>query len=142
MIRPYTPQDIEAVAHCWRAASELAHPFLTPSFFDQEDINLRTIYLAHAETWVTETDGTVIGFVALIESEVGGLFLDPQFHGRGYGRAMIDKAVFEKGSLTVDVFKANDIGSRFYRAYGFQKETEYIHEATGQVTERLKYKAF
>lgn len=141
MIRLYKHEDMEAVATCWRAASELAHPFLTKAFFDQEDKNLRSIYLAHAETWVTEIDGSVVGFIALIENEIGGLFLDPRFHGQGYGRALVDKAVSEKGNLTVDVFKANDLGGRFYRAYGFRKLSEYIHEPTGQVTLHLTFSA-
>lgn len=139
MIRKYQEHDIETVVSVWRRASELAHPFLTEAFLDQEDGNMRNIYLAYAETWVMEVGGAVVGFIALIENEIGGLFLDPEFHGQGLGRALVDKAVAEKGALKVEVFKENVIGRRFYDAYGFRGSEEFVHEASGQVTLRMAY---
>ncbi|MBT3700201.1 MAG: GNAT family N-acetyltransferase [Alphaproteobacteria bacterium] len=139
MIRKYDEHDIEVVVSTWRRASELAHPFLTKAFLDQEDANMRNIYLAFAETWVIEIDGVVVGFIALIEDEIGGLFLDPDFHGQGLGRALVDKAVIQKGPLKVEVFKENIIGRRFYDAYGFRETEEFIHEASGQTTLRMNF---
>ena len=139
MIRKYDEHDIEVVVSTWRRASELAHPVLTKAFLDQEDANMRNIYLAFAETWVIEIDGVVVGFIALIEDEIGGLFLDPDFHGQGLGRALVDKAVIQKGPLKVEVFKENIIGRRFYDAYGFRETEEFIHEASGQTTLRMNF---
>lgn len=137
MIRKYQAEDADAVVRCWRKASDLAHPFLSRAFLEQEASNVRNIYLARAETWVTEIDGAVVGFIALIDNDIGGLFLDPEHHGRGLGRAMVDKAVAEKGTLRVEVFEANRIGRRFYDTYGFRETGRYVHEATGQITCRL-----
>ncbi len=139
MIRQYEASDIETVVSIWRRASELAHPFLSKPFLDQEDGNMRNIYLAFAETWVIEHRGAVIGFISLIENEVGGLFLNPKFHGAGYGKALMDKAVAEKGSLKVEVFKKNEIGRHFYDAYGFRRTVEFLHKASGEKTLRLTY---
>ena len=139
MIRKYDKHDIEVVVSLWRSASEIAHSFLSKDFLDQEDDNMRNIYLAFAETWVTEVEGTVVGFIALIEDEIGGLFLDPDFHGQGLGRALVDKAVIQKGPLKVEVFKENIIGRRFYDAYGFRETEEFIHEASGQTTLRMNF---
>jgi len=100
---------------------------------------MRNIYLTFAETWVMEADNAVVGFIALIENEIGGLFLDPGFHGQGLGRALVDKAVAEKGPLKVEVFKENRVGRRFYDAYGFREIEEFIHEATGQATLRMTF---
>jgi putative acetyltransferase len=139
MIRKYEERDMEVVVSTWRRASELAHPFLTKAFLDQEDDNMRNIYLVFAETWVTEVDGGVVGFIALVENEIGGLFLDPDFHGQGMGRAMVDMAVAQKGPLKVEVFKDNTIGRRFYNTYGFRETEEFIHEASGQITLRMSF---
>lgn len=138
MIREYQIKDTDALVAVWRSASELAHPFLNEGFLAQEEKNLRTIYLPNAETWVVEDNETPIGFIALIEDEIGGLFLNPSFHGKGWGKAMVDHAVDLKGSLRVEVFERNTIGRRFYDRYGFDETGRYWHEASVELTLKLK----
>jgi len=140
MIRKYKIEDVDAVVSSWRVASELAHPFLPKEFLDQEADNVRNMYLVYAETWVTEINGSVVGFIALVDDEIGGLFLDPRYHGQGLGKAMVDKAVAEKGRhLKVEVFKENIIGRGFYETYGFTEVEEFLHEGSGQSTVRMTY---
>lgn len=139
MIRKYRNEDADAVVSTWRAASELAHPFLTGEFLEREADAVRNIYLAFADTWVTEIDGEVAGFIALVDDEIGGLFLHPGYHGQGYGKAMVDKAIADKGPLRVEVFKKNRIGRRFYEAYGFLGSEELVHEPSGEVTIRMAF---
>ncbi len=139
MIRKFKKEDTDAVVATWRSASALAHPFLSQAFIDREAENVRNVYLTLAETWVTEVDGEVVGFIALIEDVVGGLFLDPAYHGQGYGKAMLDKAVAERGALQVEVFKENTTGRSFYTAYGFRGTEEFTHELTEQPTLRMTF---
>jgi putative acetyltransferase len=139
MIREYKAADVDAVVSSWRLASELAHPFLAPAYLDQEADNVRNVYLAFAKTWVTEVDDRVVGFIALVENEIGGLFLVPAYHGQGLGRAMVDMAVADNGVLTVEVFKKNAIGRRFYESYGFRALEELVHESSSEETIRMSY---
>ena len=139
MIRQYKPEDTRVIADIWRKASALAHPFLSAAFLEQEADNLVNIYLKVAQTRVTEFDGKVVGFIAMIDSEIGGLFLDPDYHGRGLGRALVDREVQERGALKVDVFKENTIGRRFYHDYGFTGSEEYHHEPSGHLTLTLQF---
>jgi len=140
MIRKYKIEDVDAVVSSWRVASELAHPFLPKEFLDQEADNVRNMYLVYAETWVTEINGSVVGFIALVDDEIGGLFLDPKYHGQGLGKAMVDKAVAEKGRhLKVEVFMENIIGRGFYETYGFTEVEEFLHEGSDQSTVRMTY---
>ena len=61
-------------------------------------------------------------------NEIGGLFLDPSRHGKGYGTALVDHAVALKGPLTVEVFRDNAIGRRFYEGYGFEFVADEPHD--------------
>jgi len=87
---------------------------------------------------VYEQNGSVIGFIALIGNEVGGIFLDPKFHGKGIGRAMMDHARSLRDILELDVFKDNSIGRNFYNKYGFIEEYEHVNKETGFMQLRLK----
>jgi putative acetyltransferase len=136
-IRRYRYDDLDSVLHIWRAANAVAHPFLGEDFLRAEHDNVRDIYLPAAETWVAEAEGHVVGFISLLGHQVGGLFLAPAWHGRRIGKALMDTAVAERGTLELDVFAANVIGRRFYDRYGFVDADDYIHTPTGQRVLRL-----
>ncbi|MCK8464169.1 GNAT family N-acetyltransferase [Aliiroseovarius sp. S1339] len=137
MIRDFKTTDTDAVVDVWRAATAVAHPFLTADFIESEADNLRNIYLVHAQTRVIEFNGLVSGFIAMIGTEIGGLFLDPKLHGRGLGRALVDDAAKQFDTLEVEVFEQNTVGRRFYDSYGFQQIGSSFHEATGETVLRL-----
>ncbi|OUS24466.1 GNAT family N-acetyltransferase [Thalassotalea sp. 42_200_T64] len=140
-IRQYQHTDLNAVLASWESSTRLAHPFMTEEFLAQEKINIAEIYLPNTDTWVVEIDGKVRGFIALMGNEVGAIFLLPEYHGQGVGKALMDKAKTLHGDLEVEVFKENVIGRKFYSQYGFVALDEKMHEPTGQPLLRLKYSA-
>lgn len=140
-IRQYMPSDLNAVLDSWEVATRLAHNFMTDEFIVQERKNVADIYIPNTDTWVLEIDGEVQGFIALIGNEVGAIFLQPDFHGQGFGKALMDKAQELHGVLEVEVFKENSIGRKFYSRYGFEKLEVNLHEPTGQQVFRLKFTA-
>lgn len=137
-IRQYGSADLEAVLHSWEVATRLAHEFMTDGFIAQERRNVAEIYIPNADVWVAEVRGEVRGFVALMGNEVGAIFVQPDFHGRGVGRALMDKAQELQGDLEVEVFEVNEIGRRFYSKYGFELLEEKRHGPTGQQVLRLR----
>lgn len=138
-IRQYEQNDLEAVLNSWEVATRLAHEFMSDEFIAQERKNVAEIYIPNTEVWVVEISNQVKGFIALIGNEVGALFLQPECHGKGIGKALMDKAQELHGNLEVDVFKANAIGRNFYAKYGFEHLEEKFHEPTGQQVLRLKF---
>ena len=140
-IRQYENSDLDAVLSSWEVATRLAHPFMSDEFIAQERKNVAEIYMPNTDTWVAEIDGNVEGFIALMGNEVGAIFLQPEYHGKGVGKALMDKAQELHGDLEVEVFKTNTIGRKFYSRYGFEQLEEKLHEPTGQQVLRLKFTA-
>ncbi|MFG0264496.1 MAG: GNAT family N-acetyltransferase [Rhodopirellula sp. JB055] len=139
VIRSYEPTDLDELLDVWMSASEVAHPFLSPEFLSQERENIATIYLPNAETWVYEVDGTVVGFLALLGNEVGGIFVAPTHQKRGIGRQLMDHAVSLRGNLELEVFVDNSIGRGFYQRYGFVSLEQKPHPPSGHPILRLRY---
>lgn len=137
MIRKYKNEDTDALIAIWDKAEPLAHPFLSTSVRDQVRNDLRNIYLPNAQTWVLEDEAVPVGFIAMIDREIGGLFLVPSQQGMGMGRRMVDHMVTLKGPLTVEVFKDNKIGLRFYERYGFVVVGEGVFEGSGDETFKM-----
>ena len=137
MIRKYKTEDTEALISIWDNSEVLAHPFLSSKIRDQVRTDMRNLYLPNAETWVLEYNGVAVGFIAMIDKEIGGLFLDPSQQGKGWGQALVDHVVAIKGPLTVEVFKDNKIGLPFYERYGFAVTGECVFEASGDETFKM-----
>ena len=138
MIREYRPTDTEAVLDVWARASAVAHPFLSPEFLEAERRNIPEVYLPNAETWVWEEDGRVVGFLSLLGNEVGAVFVDPDLHRFGIGRALMDRARASRGELEVEVFERNLSGRAFYAKLGFEEMHRTVHEPSGFEVLRLQ----
>jgi putative acetyltransferase len=138
VIRPYTDRDLAQVLGVWRRASEIAHSFLSEPFLAAEEQQIADEWMPVADTVVFEVEGVVVGFLALVGSEVGGLFVDPDHQGRGVGRALMDHVRRAHPVLELSVFEANEIGRRFYAAYGFEVVGRHMNEKAGHPELRLR----
>lgn len=138
MIRPYADEDLEEVLDVWYLASLEAHSFLDEGFFATERRALAERYLPASETHVYEADGRVVGSVSMLGNEVGGLFVTPEFQGRGLGRALLDYVAAPRPWLELDVFEDNAIGRRFYDTYGFRTIGRHMNEEAGFPELRLR----
>ncbi|MGE0376002.1 MAG: GNAT family N-acetyltransferase [Planctomycetaceae bacterium] len=116
----------------WREASSLAHPFLGEEFLRQEAANIPEFYLPVAETFVFEKERRVVGFISLLGSEIGAIFVHPDHHGEQVGWSLLRHARQLRGDLTVKVFQQNAIGRRFYDRCGFVLVSEETHDQTGR----------
>jgi putative acetyltransferase len=140
IIREYADSDCDGVIEAWHAASLVATPFLSAEFMSAERVNIRTKWIPMAESWVSEVDSKIAGFISLIGNEVGAIFVHPDYQGQGIGRALMDHAASLRDDLVLDVFEENSIGRRFYDRYGFQFESKHLHDDTGRMQIRLSYK--
>ena len=92
MIRPYRPDDLETLLSIWLEASSRAHDFVARSFWEARLDDMRNLYLPAAQTWVYERDGTLVGFVSLLDDILAAIFVAPAEQGAGIGSALLEHA--------------------------------------------------
>lgn len=117
-IRPYTSSDSTAVLDIWLAASRVGHPFFSEQELQRQKHLVEHHYLPVAEMWVYEQQG-VLGFIGMLGTTIGGLFVLPAHFRRGIGAALIRHVAALKGPLAVEVFTANTEAQAFYARCGF-----------------------
>lgn len=140
MIRKHTEQDLEQIINVWYQASTLAHPFLSSIFVEKVKSDMTNIYIPNSETWVYEIDKTIVGFISMLDNEIGGLFVLPNNHSKGIGTKLVDFIKNEHLELEVEVFEKNLIGRAFYDKYGFKRIKKIDHKESGNKILRLKLK--
>lgn len=131
-VRPFADADVDDVLDVWYAASLVGHPFLSDDFLGAERQRLAEQWLPASKTFVFEGAERVVGFVAMIGREVGGLFVAPDWQGQGVGRQLLDHVRSSRPVLEVNVFEANARARRFYEAYGFVVVRRHISEVAGE----------
>ncbi|MEV5593340.1 GNAT family N-acetyltransferase [Streptomyces sp. NPDC052496] len=146
IIRPYRPADAPAVMDLWSRAVRRAHPFIEGEGTGERARTVREVYLAQADNWVAvaedegegggegrrDGDGTVLGLLGLLGSEIGGLFVAPEAQGRGIGAQLLEHAASLHGALTLEVFARNTAARAFYAHLGFTERARRTDEATGE----------
>ena len=127
-IRVYHEDDLDEVMRVWYEASKVGHPFLSEEMLQEDRQEIINMYIPIARQWVAEVDGAIVGFIAMIENQVGGLFVDPLWHKKGVGTALIGHVRPMFPTLTVAVFKENPNAIRFYEKSGFRLIEERVSE--------------
>lgn len=136
-IRKYRDCDLDDVMNIWRNSSRYAHPFLPDEEILREEKEIKEELMPIVETWVAEENDIILGFISLINSNVGGLFVDTKYHRMGIGSNLINRACELYGDLEVDVFKENEQGNKFYKKMGFLYEKCYVEKYSGEIMNHL-----
>lgn len=124
IIRPFDMRgDTKQLSGIWFDASLKAHPFIgRQRLLEQRDM-IEQKYLPNSETWVACRSGEPLGFISLLDSFVGGIFVAPNQQGQGIGRKLIGYALDRKGELSLEVYTQNEQAVRFYASVGFREES-------------------
>jgi ribosomal protein S18 acetylase RimI-like enzyme len=122
VIRPFdAATDLKRLSNIWFEASMKAHPFIGERRLIEQRGLIEGEYLPKAETSVACLDGEAVGFISLLGSFIGGIFVAPDRQGFGIGRKLIADALARKGELSLEVYTENEQAVRFYEKLGFQE---------------------
>jgi GNAT superfamily N-acetyltransferase len=122
-IRPASTEDAETVADLfWRVRHDNSAT-IPPLVHSLESVRgwVRDQVLAAYDVWVAESDGEVVGFMALGRPDwIEHLYVDSAVTGRGLGSRFVELA---KRELTEPIqlwtFQSNFGARRFYERHGF-----------------------
>lgn len=137
-IRAYKPSDLQCLSNIWLAASEEAHAFLGQEMLKEQQRLIENVYLPSSETWVACKADEPVGFIGLIDTFVGGLFVDPAQQGSGIGRLLIAYSLQLKGSLQLEVYTDNHQAVAFYKRLGFKEISRRDRDDEGLPFENIK----
>ena len=139
IIRPYEGSaETTALSQIWLDASLIAHSFIGEQRLIEQRALIEDQYLPNSDTWVAMVDGAPVGFISLLDTFVGGLFVAPDMQGRGIGRRLIDQAMALRGDLELDVYVHNAAALRFYRRLGFQEQSRRAMDDEGLPFENVR----
>lgn len=122
VIRPFdAAADTRRLSEIWLAASLIAHPFIGERRLTEQRRLIEETYLPKAETWVACRGDEPVGFISLLDTFIGGIFVAPDQQGQGIGRKLIGHAIARKGALSLEVYTQNEQAVMFYTALGFRE---------------------
>ena len=127
-IIPYSNDHKADYLGLWYRSTKIGHPFLSEEQLSEQRDALANTYLDMAEGYVMMDNGTLVGTLALFDNMIVGLFVDPDLHGKGIGKKLVEFAANLKGELLVEVFEENVGAPDFYRAVGFKDHEEKYDE--------------
>lgn len=133
LISPATPDEHERLTELWEAAVRASHSFLSEADIQMFRPLVLAGYLPSA-AWLRvarDGGGQPVGFVGVDADKVEMLFVDPACHGQGVGRALLLRAIDERGARRVDVNEQNPGAVAFYQRMGFVVEARSERDGLG-----------
>jgi putative acetyltransferase len=127
-IRSADEADLDALTDVWERAARSSHTFMDPDDIASMRLFIRDSYLPSMHVWLAEAEGVPLGFVGAQGRHVELLYIDPPFHGRGLGTALLAHTA----ATSVEVYADNVTGVGFYRAQGFSEVLRRETDAIGR----------
>lgn len=78
------------VLDLWLRCTAAQNPFLEPNFWENNYNEIRSKYLENCDNYLCMDGGKILAFICVSENNyVKGLFVDPDYRGKGIGRMLI-----------------------------------------------------
>lgn len=131
-IRRSRRTEVEALLAIWRRAVDASHFFLLPADRIAIDAEVKQL-LPEMPMWVAADDSDrPLGFMILSDAHLEALFVDPDVHGRGVGRRLVEHALAQSRPLTTDVNEQNPKAIGFYERLGFVRKGRSSQDGQGR----------
>ena len=122
-IRPYVPTDEAAVVAVWHRAGQAVYTFL-PTWQAFTRAHARQVFAdsiaPSCDVWVGTDDERVVAFLALKQSYIDRLYVDPAAQRQGWGSRLLAHAkALQPGGLELHTHQENHGARALYVRHGF-----------------------
>jgi len=132
MIRKFEISDLTDVMKIWLESNIKAHDFIDESYW-KENYEMVKEILPKATIFVYEDNGSIQGFIGLMDNYIAGIFVSNEKQSRGIGKLLLDYAKEEYTSLLLKVYKNNMGAVKFYQRENFAIREEQSDENTKEI---------
>lgn len=121
LIEAATEPDFPALLVIWEAAVRATHHFLPEASLQDIKSQLISAYFPQVRLFLVrrKADGQILGFAGIAVQKLEMLFVAPEYHGLGVGKALVRFVVDQHGINVVDVNEQNPQAVGFYLSQGF-----------------------
>ena len=113
-LRASNSRDRARILDIWSRAVDATHGFLLPADRAAIGEEVRAFLPQVSLMLAVDAADHALGFMFVHEGHMEALFIDPDHHGKGIGKALMESA------LTTDVNEQNGEALGFYRRLGFE----------------------
>jgi GNAT superfamily N-acetyltransferase len=134
-LRPYRDDDLDQTVALWYRVWHTTFPALRhPQSFEEWKARFEHELVARDSIWVAESDGAIVAFIAVEQSQgsLDQIFVEPAFQGTGLGAALLAKAKeLSPSGLSLHTLAQNAHARRFYERHGFRAEESSTNPVNG-----------
>lgn len=133
-IRLSKPEDATLLGDIWRRAVLATHDFLAPHDFADIEHIVTHEYLPHTVVYlVVNPQDVPLGFMGVTVNHIDTLFIDPDYHGMGIGRILVDYiTALLSTDISVHVNEQNPLAIGFYAKMGFEQISRMERDPDGR----------
>lgn len=119
-IRSSRLDEVDRLVEIWGRAVDATHLFLTTEDRLAIEAEVRAFFPAAAFVVACGSHDEPVGFMLMDGAHLEALFIDPDHHEKGVGKALLQSAIARHDVITTDVNEQNAQALEFYRRMGFQ----------------------
>ncbi|MEL7004905.1 MAG: GNAT family N-acetyltransferase [Bacteroidota bacterium] len=125
--------EYHEVVDVWEASVRATHHFLQESDIEYFKPLILNQYLDAVQLrCIRGSNNKIKGFLGVAEDNLEMLFVHPDYHGQGIGKALLEYSIDQLKILKVDVNEQNEQAVGFYHHNGFVTVSRSPLDSTGK----------
>lgn len=132
MVRDFQAEDLNRIMELWLETNIQAHDFIKKRYWQDHFDEVMEI-LPNASVYVYEDNGSIEGFIGLVDNYIAGIFISKDNQSRGIGRQLLHHVKGNHNELSLKVYEKNQRAVKFYLREGFLVTEKQEDRENGEV---------